>query len=79
MLVDARDKLSIPWEDSSRQQHSDYIMTFDKFTTLDVETFLQFLPHITELWKDSGLRSAYERRREFQLVRSLCLFYLIFF
>lgn len=68
VLVDARDKLGISWEDESHQTQADYVMTFDRSMNLDVDTFLQYVPHIKELWKDEGIRHAYDRRREFQLV-----------
>jgi len=71
VLVDARDKLGIEWEDPSRQSQADYIMTFGRYTTMDVNTFQQYVPHIKELWKDEGIHEAYDRRREFQLGESV--------
>jgi len=68
VLIDARDKLGISWEDSSRQSQADYIMTFDRYMSMDPSTFLLYVPHIRELWKDVGIHQAYDRRREFQLV-----------
>lgn len=75
VLVDARDKLGIPWGDPSRQSQADYIMAFDRYISADPEAFLQCTPHIKELWKDSGIQEAYERRREFQLGESVRYFY----
>ncbi|CAK8696255.1 unnamed protein product [Clavelina lepadiformis] len=75
VLVDARDKLGIPWEDASRQSQADYIMTFDRYMSMDVNTFLQYIPHIKELWKDEGIHKAYDRRREFQLGESVTHFF----
>lgn len=74
VLVDARDKLGIPWEDETREAQATVIMTFQKSTGLDVPTFREYLPAIVELWKDSGLQTAYERRREFQLGESVRYF-----
>ena len=78
VLIDARDKLKIPWEDSSRQSQADYIMTFDRYMSMDPSTFLQYVPHIRELWKDGGIHKAYDRRREFQLVSIYEDFYICF-
>lgn len=77
VLVDAREKLHIPWGDNSNQVHGDKMMSFDTRSSLAaqgmVETgvFLQYLPAIRALWADSGIQNAYDRRREFQLVRYL--------
>ncbi|XP_066878272.1 guanine nucleotide-binding protein subunit alpha-13 isoform X2 [Kogia breviceps] len=73
VLVDAREKLHIPWGDNSNHVNGDKLMAFDTRTPLTaqgiVETrvFLQYLPAIRALWADSGIQNAYDRRREFQL------------
>lgn len=74
MLVDAREKLHIPWGDQDNQRHGDSLMAFDtrsaKMASGQLETpvFLRYLPAIKALWVDSGIQNAYDRRREFQLV-----------
>ncbi len=74
MLVDAREKLRIPWGDEENQQHGDNLMAFDTRSAkmasgqLDTADFLKYLPAIKSLWADSGIQDAYDRRREFQLV-----------
>ena len=50
-------------------------MGFEKFKSLSPEAFLETLPYIAELWKDTGLQTAYDRRREFQLVSGIHNFY----
>uniref|UniRef100_A0A8D1CCJ2 G protein subunit alpha 13 n=2 Tax=Sus scrofa TaxID=9823 RepID=A0A8D1CCJ2_PIG len=73
VLVDAREKLHIPWGDNSNQLHGDKMMAFDTRTPLtaqgivETQVFLQYLPAIRALWADSGIQNAYDRRREFQL------------
>uniref|UniRef100_A0A3Q2CQF9 Guanine nucleotide binding protein (G protein), alpha 13b n=1 Tax=Cyprinodon variegatus TaxID=28743 RepID=A0A3Q2CQF9_CYPVA len=73
VLVDAREKLHIPWGDPDNQQHGDNLMAFDtrsaKMATgqLDKEVFLRYATAIKALWADSGIQNAYDRRREFQL------------
>lgn len=74
VLVDAREKLHIPWGDSSNQAHGGIMMAFDTRSTMvsqgmvETKVFLKFLPSIRSLWADSGIQNAYDRRREFQLV-----------
>lgn len=77
MLVDAREKLHIPWGDQDNQRHGDSLMAFDTRSAkmaagqLEASVFQQYLPAITALWADSGIQNAYDRRREFQLVGGL--------
>lgn len=74
MLVDAREKLHIPWGEPDNQQHGGSVMAFDTRSAkmasgqLETSVFLQYLPAIRALWADSGIQHAYDRRREFQLV-----------
>ncbi|XP_051572644.1 guanine nucleotide-binding protein subunit alpha-13b [Myxocyprinus asiaticus] len=79
VLVDAREKLHIPWGDPSNQAHGDIMMAFDTRTmvsqgTVETKVFLQYLPLISALWADSGIQNAYDRRREFQLGESVKYF-----
>ncbi|XP_018617458.1 guanine nucleotide-binding protein subunit alpha-13a isoform X1 [Scleropages formosus] len=73
VLVDAREKLHIPWGDPSNQMHGETMMAFDTRSsmmakgTVETKVFLQYLSSIRALWNDSGIQNAYDRRREFQL------------
>ncbi|XP_067860200.1 guanine nucleotide-binding protein subunit alpha-13a isoform X2 [Heptranchias perlo] len=74
VLVDAREKLRIPWGDPSNQQNGEFLMSFDTRALtgaaaglMETRVFLQYLPAIRSLWADSGIQNAYDRRREFQL------------
>lgn len=67
VLVDAREKLDIPWQDPSRSQYGNHIMQYEN-TYLDRNTFSQYAPSVKELWKDNGIKIAFFRRREFQIV-----------
>uniref|UniRef100_A0A8P0TQB3 G protein subunit alpha 13 n=2 Tax=Canis lupus familiaris TaxID=9615 RepID=A0A8P0TQB3_CANLF len=73
VLVDAREKLHIPWGDNSNQGNGDKMMAFDTRSPMaaqgmvETQVFLQYLPIIRALWADSGIQNAYDRRREFQL------------
>ncbi|KAJ6656439.1 hypothetical protein lerEdw1_003727 [Lerista edwardsae] len=75
VLVDAREKLHIPWGNPANQMNGDKLMAFDTRSgvvahgMVETQVFLQYLPAIRALWADSGIQHAYDRRREFQLVR----------
>lgn len=78
VLVDAREKLHIPWGKPSNQQHGDAMMAFDTRSTMaqghgivEYKVFQLYLPSIRALWADEGIQTAYDRRREFQLVSQI--------
>lgn len=70
VLVDARDKLSIPWEENNNLDLGKQLLQlrFNNSIILDSRQFMQYAPLLSKLWKDSGIRRAFDRRREFQLV-----------
>lgn len=75
VLVDAREKLQIPWGKPSNQRHGDTMMAFDTRSAMahghgmvEHKVFQHYLPSIRALWADEGIQNAYDRRREFQLV-----------
>lgn len=68
VLIDARYKLDIPWGDKSCAQDADFVFAFDINSYLDESTFLLYVRSLRKLWVDSGIRTAFDRRREFQLV-----------
>ncbi|KAK1798308.1 hypothetical protein P4O66_007772, partial [Electrophorus voltai] len=80
VLVDAREKLHIPWGELSNQVHGETMMAFDTRSAkvaqglIDTKVFLHYLPTICALWADSGIQNAYDRRREFQLGESVKYF-----
>ncbi|ROL51674.1 Guanine nucleotide-binding protein subunit alpha-13 [Anabarilius grahami] len=80
VLVDAREKLHIPWGDPENQVHGETVMAFDTRSSLmakgmvETKVFLNFLPAICALWQDAGIQNAYDRRREFQLGESVKYF-----
>lgn len=69
VLMDARDKLGIPWGDSDNVEIGKELFEYNNTMLLDVRLFVHYAPLLAKLWKDSGIRRAFERRREFQLVR----------
>ncbi|MED6289765.1 Guanine nucleotide-binding protein subunit alpha-13 [Characodon lateralis] len=80
VLVDAREKLHIPWGDPKNQQHGDVVMSFDTRSAkmangqLAKTEFMMYFSAIKDLWADSGIQNAYDRRREFQLGESVKYF-----
>ena len=71
VLVDAREKLCIPWGEPSNQKHGETVMAFDTRSAqgqVQADVFLKYLPAIRCLWADTGIQHAYDRRPEFQLV-----------
>ncbi|XP_063149538.1 guanine nucleotide-binding protein subunit alpha-13 isoform X1 [Candoia aspera] len=79
VLVDAREKLHIPWGNPANQTNGDKMMAFDTRSEVvqgmvQTQIFLQYLPTVRALWADSGIQHAYDRRREFQLGESIKYF-----
>ncbi|ELK09195.1 Guanine nucleotide-binding protein subunit alpha-12 [Pteropus alecto] len=76
VLVDARDKLGIPWQYSENEKHGMLLMAFENSPGLPVEpaTFQLYVPALSALWRDSGIREAFSRRSEFQLGESVKYF-----
>ncbi|XP_064870762.1 guanine nucleotide-binding protein subunit alpha-12-like, partial [Oncorhynchus nerka] len=69
VLVDARDKLGIPWQNSENEKHGMFVMSFEGRGGVAVEPmeFQLYGLALDALWRDSGIQDAYARRSEFQL------------
>lgn len=76
VLVDAREKLEIPWENPATEIAAERIRKFVHGNDLDAEYFEEYAPTVHILWQDRGVRRAYDRRREFQIVGPLTHFFL---
>ncbi|XP_026872101.2 guanine nucleotide-binding protein subunit alpha-12a isoform X1 [Electrophorus electricus] len=76
VLVDARDKLGVPWQNSENEKHGMFVMSFENKAGSPVEpcTFQLYVPALQALWGDSGIQQAYGRRSEFQLSESVKYF-----
>lgn len=68
VLVDAREKMEIPWENSATEMAAERARNFFHGTDLDAEYFEQYAPTLQILWQERSIRRAYDRRREFQIV-----------
>lgn len=78
VLVDAREKLEIPWEHQATEIAAEQARKFYSGLELNAEQFYQYAPVIHILWQDRAIRRAYERRREFQIVSPSFLFFSFF-
>lgn len=68
VLVDAREKLQIPWENENNSSLAPFLLRVDNVMQFDTKVFIEYAVYIRHLWQDQGIRQAYDRRREFQLV-----------
>lgn len=68
VLVDARNKLGIDWGIPKNTIHGERVFNFDTYIPLNTSHFLEYSNAVKILWADRAIRTAYERRREFQLV-----------
>ncbi|KAK6625597.1 hypothetical protein RUM43_005896 [Polyplax serrata] len=74
VLVDARDKLNISWNDQRNYDHAYHLMKIDSNLVLDSKDFVHLASTISCLWKDQAIKRAFERRSEFQLSDSVQYF-----
>ncbi|CAM9305778.1 guanine nucleotide-binding protein subunit alpha-13-like [Lampetra fluviatilis] len=80
VLVDARQKLGIPWAEQANERHAAFAMAFDGrgggggLNEVAPAVFQQYVPALRHLWADGGIAEAYRRRREFQLGESVKYF-----
>ncbi len=71
VLIDARDKLHIPWGDENNIKNANIVFGYDNNLKLEESVYLQYGYSVQMLWNDPGIRTAFDRRREFQLVSIL--------
>lgn len=75
VLIDARQKLHIPWGDETCAKDATRVFDFNGSEKLDQTLFGEYVDSLKTLWADSGIRTAFDRRREFQLVGCLVFSY----
>lgn len=71
VLVDAREKLDIEWGQASNESAAEEARKFLHGNDLDTESFQIYAPTLHILWQDRAIRTAYDRRREFQIVSAI--------
>ncbi|XP_013094976.2 guanine nucleotide-binding protein subunit alpha-12-like isoform X2 [Biomphalaria glabrata] len=74
VLIDARQKLGISWGDETCIKDAAKVFDFNGLIKLDPSVFCDYLDSLIKLWRDSGIRKAFDRRREYQLGDSLKYF-----
>ncbi|KAK0049213.1 guanine nucleotide-binding protein subunit alpha-12-like isoform X2, partial [Biomphalaria pfeifferi] len=67
VLIDARQKLGISWGDETCIKDAAKVFDFNGLIKLDPSVFCDYLDSLIKLWRDSGIRTAFDRRREYQL------------
>ncbi|XP_076031692.1 guanine nucleotide-binding protein subunit alpha cta isoform X2 [Oratosquilla oratoria] len=75
VLLDARCKLKIAWGDINNEPHGQLVMRFEPGMAIDRHVFLSYVQAIKQLWQDSGIKEAFNRRAEYQLTDSIAYFY----
>lgn len=68
VLVDAGAKLGIPLAEPRNKANAQLVYAFNSREMSEL-TFLEYSDAVEELWRDKGIRSAFDRRNEYQLVR----------
>lgn len=71
VLVDARDKLGIGWQSCENEKQGMLVMSWEGrvgATGVEPGEFQLYVMALSALWADAGVREAYTRRAEFQLV-----------
>lgn len=74
VLADARSKLNIPWGDENCERYANTVLGYDSSRALEPAVFQQYVQPCKILWQDSGIQSAFDRKREFQLADSVRYF-----
>lgn len=69
VLVDARDKLNISWQNPKNHDVGNLLLRIENAMTFDAKLFQRYVPSLKTLWGDASIRNAFDRRREFQLVK----------
>lgn len=70
MLIDAREKLDISWENPvTTPPLAQHVMQLNTTTSaISAEQFSKHCPTLGIVWQDGAIKKAYDRRREFQIV-----------
>ena len=69
VLVDAREKLFIPWADEGNSVYAEHLLSHknDSQSNLTPKEFSLFASSVYALWSDDGIKTAFDRRNEFCL------------
>ncbi|VDM63005.1 unnamed protein product [Angiostrongylus costaricensis] len=78
VLLDARAKLNVAWENPERSNNVPRIMKFtvaDLLRGIDYTTFADISPVIKDFWEDAAVRQTFEKRNLFQISDSCQYFF----
>ncbi|CAD6197298.1 unnamed protein product [Caenorhabditis auriculariae] len=78
VLLDARQKLNIKWENPEKAHNVNKILRFtgtDFMKGIDFTTFVEVTPIIRDFWEDASIRKTYEQRNLFQISDSCQFFF----
>lgn len=70
VLCDARQKLGIAWDKPENEKNAKFLFGYNNSMVLDATMFSDFATVSKLLWQDKGIKEAFERRNEYQLVSS---------
>ncbi len=68
VLCDARQKLRIPWGNESYEAKAQELLQWKIPRRVEQSVFVEKVELLNKLWNDSGIQTAYSRKREYQLV-----------
>ncbi|XP_072889967.1 guanine nucleotide-binding protein subunit alpha-12-like [Hemitrygon akajei] len=74
VLVNAREKLGLPWENCGNEKHGLFLAAFESSSVGVEGHFQSVLPAVRALWDDESIKEAYRKRSEFQLAESVQYF-----
>jgi hypothetical protein len=66
VLVDARNKLNVPWENPQNSLHGEILLNYQP-GFVDQWTFVKFVPSIRACWSDEAIRTVFNKRSLFQI------------
>ena len=67
VLIDARDKLGIPWADPDNEQCAQLVFSADNNIHWTIESFGSYSVSVYNLWQDSAIKQSYDLRSQFFL------------
>lgn len=74
VLVDARNKLGVPWENPQNSIHGDILLSYQP-GFVDQWTFTRFVPSIRACWTDEAIRTVFNKRSLFQIADAVEYFF----
>uniref|UniRef100_A0A0N4ZB70 Guanine nucleotide-binding protein subunit alpha n=1 Tax=Parastrongyloides trichosuri TaxID=131310 RepID=A0A0N4ZB70_PARTI len=70
ILVSAKEKLNIEWEDKSNERYTEEIIKLassENNKTISIQKFIEIYPKIEKLWNDNGIKLTFSKRNRYQI------------